>query len=436
MESSVLAEMCVIGCVLIDSDLLNNVLLHDVKAECFDCSQAKNCFQAILELASEGGTVDFVAVLTKLVANGFDGKEYKKVLFNCVKAVPAKSQVDYYSKLVIGNYKARCLKAIIEDVDVSVLCADNVEDVSRKMSDEIYAVMRDKSQNGLEDICSIGGKVYEDFKNPENENKSDTGFEKIDGILQGLSPGNLIVLAARPKVGKTAFALAIAKNVASSGKTVAFFSLEMQKSELYERLLSCEKTISMNKIINKKLKKDDVDKLKDFMREIESLPIKINDDASVSVPEMKCQCKLIDNLGLIVVDYLQLIKSSKKFDNRNQEIGAISRELKLLASELKVPVVCLAQLNRATIDSKRPSPNDLRDSGEIEQNCNKLIMLWCVENHLTELGSISSKTIGCDIALNRRGNTGVVLLNFNGEFMCFKEIDKKYEEKKSNSNWK
>lgn len=436
METAILAEMCVIGCVLIDCNLINNVLSHGITPKYFECEQTKNCFEAILELASCDAVIDFVAVLNRLVASDFNDKEYKKVLFNCVESVPSKSRIDYYCELVVGNYKARCLKSIVEKVDSSTLCADNVVDVAKKLSESIYAVMYDKTQSSLEDIYSIGVKSYDEFRKIEKENKSDTGFKKIDRILKGLSPGNLVVLAARPKVGKTAFALSIAKNVALTGKTVAFFSLEMEKSEVYERLLACEKTISMNKIIDRKLEKNDIDKLENFMNEIKNLPIRINDDASVSVAEIKCQCKLIDNLGLVVVDYLQLIKPSKKFDNRNQEIGAISRELKLLACELKTPVLCLAQLNRATIDSKRPSPNDLRDSGEIEQNCNKLIMLWCVEKHLTELGDISSKTIGCDIALNRRGSTGVVLMDFNGEFMCFKEIEKKYEEKKSTLSWK
>ena len=141
---------------------------------------------------------------------------------------------------------------------------------------------------------------------------------------------------------------------------------------------------------------------------------------------------MIENLGLIVIDYLQLMKSNKKHDNRNQEIGAISRELKILASELKVPILCLSQLNRTSSEEKRPTPCDLRDSGEIEQNCSKLILMWCVEKHFNELGSISSKTIGVDVSLNRRGNTGVVLMNFNGEYMCFNELEKKYEEKERN----
>ena len=137
---------------------------------------------------------------------------------------------------------------------------------------------------------------------------------------------------------------------------------------------------------------------------------------------------MIKNLGLIVVDYLQLMKSTKKHDNRNQEVGAISRELKILSAELGVPILCLSQLNRTNNEEKRPSPCDLRDSGEIEQNCSKLILMWCVEKNFNELGQVESKTIGVDVALNRRGTTGVTLFNFNGNYMNFIELNKKYEE--------
>ncbi|MDE5600853.1 MAG: replicative DNA helicase, partial [Oscillospiraceae bacterium] len=163
---------------------------------------------------------------------------------------------------------------------------------------------------------------------------------------------------------------------------------------------------------------------------------KINDKAHISVNEIRAQCRMVKNLGLIVVDYLQLMKSSKKHDNRNQEVGAISRELKILASELGVPVLCLSQLNRTNDEEKRPSPCDLRDSGEIEQNCSKLILMWCVEKNFNEAGAIQSKTIGVDVALNRRGSSGTILMNFNGNHMSFIELDRKYEKPTITSGWK
>lgn len=437
LEASILAEMSLVGCVIIDSKLIDNVVSCGITVDCFEVEPIRNIYKAMMNIASQGGNINFVSLLTNLASSGFDDKEYKKIMFNCVNSVPAKSQIDYYAKTVYGNYKARQLKEFLNEVDGNTLCAENVKDVAFDLSEKIYGIMYDKNQGKLVDIYSVGVDVSDSFKHKDDVSyDASTGFEKVDSVLKGLSPGNLIILAARPKVGKTAFALAIAKNVALSGKTVALFSLEMTKYEIYERLLSCSETISLNRIIDKNFSKSDMEKVDKFLENVKSLPIKINDNANISVAEMKCQCKVIDNLGLVIVDYLQLIKPNGKYDNRNQEVGAISRELKLLACELGVPVLCLAQLNRANSDDKRPLPNDLRDSGEIEQNCNKLMLMWCVEKHLSEIGMVSSKTIGCDVALNRRGNTGVVLMDFNGEFMCFREIDKKYEEKKVSNSWK
>lgn len=433
------AEMSVVGCLIIDYKKLSDVLETGLTSDYFYFDDIRNIFNAILELFSENVVIDFISVLSKIVSkSGNDRNEMKKLIFSCVQSVPATSSAKYYAQLVINSYKARKLYSIAYDVSSKGVFPENVSLVADEMMKEIYDVISDNVDKKIEDISDIAPKMLEDFKNRNSDidNRSDIGFEKIDSILKGLSSGNLIVLAARPKVGKTAFALSVAKNVAEKGKTVAFYSLEMSKSEIYERLVSNAVGISMNKIIDRKLDDEDLRKIKTFSDNIKKLSIKINDKADITVSEIKSQCRLIKNLGLIIIDYLQLIKPTKKCENRNQEVGAISRELKLLSSQLATPVLCLAQLNRAVIEEKRPSPNDLRDSGEIEQNCNKLMLMWCTQKHFTEIGSVSSKTVGIDVALNRRGNSGVVLLDFNGEFMCFKELEKKYEEKKQFSNWK
>ena len=222
-----------------------------------------------------------------------------------------------------------------------------------------------------------------------------------------------------------------------SGKTVVFYSMEMENPEIYERLLSKTAQITMNTLIDRRfqdkkrpqsIRNEELLRIKKVTINLKTLPLKINDKPNISVNEIRTQCRMIKNLGLIVVDYLQLMKSTKKHDNRNQEVGAISRELKILSAELGVPILCLSQLNRTNDEEKRPSPCDLRDSGEIEQNCSKLILMWCVEKNFNELGQVESKTIGVDVALNRRGTTGVTLFNFNGNYMNFIELNKRYEE--------
>lgn len=429
-EAVYTAEQSVIGAIIIDEKSLAKVI-DIVKAEDFYFPKFKEIYMAILTLFSQGKAIDFVTVLHEVSSNS-NSSEMKEILFNCVQMAPTLSNIKYYAKIVSDSNKARKLKEIGTKLLFEEVSFEKVADITNNVISELYEIVFDENSKKLQGINDINTQVLESYKNSEKdiENRSQTGFVKLDGILKDMSAGNLIILAARPKLGKTAFALSIAKNVALSGKSVVFYSMEMESSEIYERILSNISEISMSELIGRcKDKPENILKIEKESEKIKDLNIKISDKANISVNEIRAQCKMIKNLGLIVVDYLQLMKSDKKYDNRNQEIGAISRELKILASELKVPILCLSQLNRSSSEEKRPTSCELRDSGEIEQNCSKLILMWCVEKHFNELGSVSSKTIGVDVALNRRGNTGVVLMNFNGEYMSFKELDKKYEEK-------
>ena len=433
------SEMCVIGSILIDEKVLVNVV-DILKPEHFCFDELKDSYKAILELSSEGKSIDFISVLKKLIAQkNYDESQTKKLLLNCAELVPSISQIKNYAQIVINSSKARKLQRIGTRLAFDSIYAENINEVADKAMGEIYELLLERHRKQLQSIDNIGYQVLESYKRTDKdlENRSQTGFSKLDEILKGMSAGNLIILAARPKVGKTAFALTIATNVAMSGKTVAFYSMEMENPEIYERLLSKTAQIPMNTLIDrrfqdkkrpKSIRNEELSIIEKVTTNLKTLPLKINDKPNIPVNEIRAQCRMIKNLGLIVVDYLQLMKSTKKHDNRNQEVGAISRELKILSAELGVPILCLSQLNRTNDEEKRPSPCDLRDSGEIEQNCSKLILMWCVEKNFNELGQIESKTIGIDVALNRRGTTGVTLFNFNGNYMNFIELNKKYEE--------
>ena len=433
------SEMCVIGSILIDEKVLVNVV-DTLKPEHFCFDELKSSYKAILELSSEGKSIDFISVLKKLIAQkNYDESQTKKLLLNCAELVPSISQIKNYAQTVIDSSKARKLQRIGTRLAFDSIYAENANEVADKAMGEIYELLLERHRKQLQSIDNIGYQVLESYKSTDKdlENRSYTGFPKLDEILKGMSAGNLIILAARPKVGKTAIALTIATNVAMSGKTVAFYSMEMENPEIYERLLSKTAQIPMNTLIDRRfqdkkrpqsIRNEELSRIEKVTTNLKTLPLKINDKPNISVNEIRTQCRMIKNLGLIVVDYLQLMKSTKKHDNRNQEVGAISRELKILSTELGVPILCLSQLNRTNDEEKRPSPCDLRDSGEIEQNCSKLILMWCVEKNFNELGQVESKTIGVDVALNRRGTTGVTLFNFNGNYMNFIELNKKYEE--------
>ena len=447
------AEMCVIGAMLIDEKALANVI-QTLKPEHFYFDELKATYQAILELSSEGKSIDFVSVLKKLVAKGiYDEKQAKQMLFECADLVPSVSQVESYAKTVIDSFKARKLREIGTRLAFDGVFAENVNDVADEVMSELYEVVSEQHKKSLKTVGDIGTQVFEAYSSSgqDLENRSHTGFSRLDEILKGMSAGNLIILAARPKLGKTAFALSIAENVAKSGKTVAFYSLEMESSEIYERLLSKRAQVPMNTLIergaragNSRSEKDketgfsarDLEFLKKKINELSALPKKVNDNPACAVNDIRLESQLVKNLGLIVIDYLQLMRSSKKFESRNLEVGAICRELKCLASELGVPILCLSQLNRTSDESMRPSPSELRDSGSIEQDANKVILMWCIEKNLNERGFVESKTIGVDVALNGRGTTGVTLFNFNGNYMQFTELDRKYEESKPKKIWR
>lgn len=441
------AEMCVIGAILIDEKALANVI-QTLKPEHFYFDELKAAYQAILELSSEGKSIDFVSVLKKLVAEGFyDEKQAKQMLLECANLVPSISQAETYAKTVSDSFKARKLQEIGTRLAFDGVFAENVDEVAEGIMSDLYEVVSEQHKKQLKTVGDIGTQVFEGYSNDgqDLENRSHTGFSRLDEILKGMSAGNLIILAARPKVGKTAFALSIAENIAKSGKTVAFYSLEMESSEIYERLLSKMAQIPMNTLIDRrfkdkrrpqKVRAEEINKIAESIDEIYSLPIKINDNPACTVNDVRLESRLVKDLGLIVIDYLQLMRSTKRFENRNLEVGAICRELKCLASELGVPILCLSQLNRTSDESTRPSPSELRDSGSIEQDANKVILMWSIEKNLNERGLVESKTIGVDVALNRRGTTGVTLFNFNGNYMKFTELDRKYEEPKPKKTWR
>ena len=441
------AEMCVIGSILVDAKALVNVM-QTLKPEHFYFDELKAAYQASWELSSEGKSIDFVSVLKKLVAKGFyDEKQAKQMLLECADLVPSISQAEAYAKTVVDSFKARKLQEIGTRLAFDGVFADNVNEVADEIMSELYEVVSGQHKKQLKTVGDIGTQIFEGYSNDgqDLENRSHTGFSRLDEILKGMSAGNLIILAARPKLGKTAFTLSIAENIAKSGKTVAFYSLEMESSEIYERLLSKRSKIPMNTLIDRrfkdkrrpqKVRAEEINKIAESIDEIYSLPIKINDNPACTVNDVRLESRLVKDLGLIVIDYLQLMRSTKRFENRNLEVGSICRELKCLASELGVPILCLSQLNRTSDESTRPSPSELRDSGSIEQDANKVILMWSIEKNLNERGLVESKTIGVDVALNRRGTTGVTLFNFNGNYMKFTELDRKYEEPKPKKTWR
>lgn len=441
-ESTKAAEESLIGAILLDSKQVLPKIVDMVTPDDFYFGDYGNTYKAVLELSSEGSPIDYVTVLGKVVGkHNAEESKAKAILLHCCQMAPSISSAESYAKLVAGGRKARVLRDIGAKLfQDTAPTADTAEQIANEVMAELYSLSVPKSQKRLRPIGEIALQYFQklDKEYDKEDNRVDTGFTKTDSILKGMCAGNLIVLAARPKVGKTAFAMTIGKKVARTGKTVAIFSLEMEDREIYERALSQDSGVEMNTLIDRKFNRDNTPRsesdraLQSIVRatdQFQNLPVLINDNPVRTANDIRLECRMVKNLGLIIVDYLQLMKPTGKCENRNQEIGSITRELKIISAELGVPILLLAQLNRGKSEFDRPTARDLRDSGEIEQNANKVVFMFATEVYKNELGTTIGKSVGVDIALNRRGNTGVVLFDFNGNFMSFTETDKKYEEK-------
>lgn len=278
---------------------------------------------------------------------------------------------------------------------------------------------------------------YLDFlTNKDDGNRCDTGFPLIDSMLKGMFKGQLIGLAARPGCGKTAFSTAIGMNVAKKGKTVAMFTQEMEAYEVFERMIANQAYVPMDDLIEKfaGLSKDIEDnyysKILLKSGDLSKLPMMMIDRTRLTTETIRTECQQFKNLGLVIIDYLQLMSPVKREQNRNLEIAQITRELKILASDLGCPILLLSQLNRVKDETDMPSLNDYRDSGAIEQDLVKSMMIWKTD--------VENNKVGLVINKNRRGSTGTVELKFVGKYMMYTELglyDVKKHSKKKKADW-
>lgn len=250
-----------------------------------------------------------------------------------------------------------------------------------------------------------------------------TGFPLLDSKLKGFEAGQLVIIGARPGVGKSAFLLDIAESAARAGNETLFVSLEMSASELTERLLARRSAATMDQLIDRDVESN-WDSIAAASTCLERLPLHFWDKPAATVSKIRGAAATIQNLRLIVIDYLGLMQADRRADSRNLELGQISRDLKNLASELQIPIVAAAQLNRGVSDTERPTLLSLRDSGELEQNGSKVLFLWRIDEN---------GTIGVSVAKNRRGRQGVVQMHFDGEHQRFTELSEPYQEPEKKS---
>lgn len=436
------AEQSVLGAVLLDSTCMDRVAEILPRADYFHLSNHKLIYEAMIEMFTLGLPIDFVTVLEKLKKDSvFDDTTGKTYLMELAQIVPSISNVHTYAAIVRDNYDIRSLivtaREIIEDATEGSFDAAMLLDSAEQ---RIFDIRRGKNMLGLQRVSESIIETFDRLDVLNSDDKSlylgiPTGIHDLDATITGLNKSDLILLAARPGMGKTSFALNIARHVAlQERRRVAFFSLEMTKEQLTSRLLSTEAMIHGVKLRTGKLDEDEWIRLIEAGDILSKTDLYFDDTPGITVPEMKAKLRRLKNVDLVVIDYLQLMSSAKRIDNRVQEISEITRNLKIMAKEINVPVITLSQLSRASEQRSehRPMLSDLRDSGSIEQDADIVMFLYRNDYYKSEdtIEEDYDKNSGeCIIAKNRHGETKTVPLHWQGEFMRFTSpAGAKYEQ--------
>ncbi len=428
------AEQAVIGSMLTDKDSVISAV-EVLKEEDFYREDNKVIYGAIMNLYNRGEPVDIITLKDELVTLGkFEGIGGLEYLAELPEKVPTTANVEKYIKIVEEKSMLRTLiRTANELIVLGYDQTQEVEDIMDVAEKKIFNVMQRKNQKGyssMKDILVDSFTQLEELYNRKQHITGvPTGFADLDYKTAGLHNSDLILVAARPAMGKSAFALNIASNAAVRANVpVAIFSLEMSKEQMGNRILCSEAMVDSNKVRTGKIEDEDWAKLALASGELSESQIFIDDTPGISIMEIRAKCrkmKLEKNIGLVVIDYLQLVQgSSKKGGSREQEISEISRSLKILAKEINVPVIALSQLSRAPEQrpDHRPMLSDLRESGAIEQDADIVMFLYRDDYYNEE--SEKKNVAEVIIAKHRAGSTGTVELLWLGNYTKFANIEK------------
>ena len=432
------AEQAILGCMLTDRDSVISAI-EVLKEDAFYREDNKAIYSAILALYAKSEPIDIITVKAELIENGnferVGGLEY---LASLPERVPTTANVEKYIKIV--DEKAMLRNLINMSNELVALGYDETEDVDRIMDmaeKKVFDLSQKKNSKGytaIKDVLVESFAKLEELYNQKGKiSGTPTGFADLDLKTSGLHDSDLIILAARPAMGKSAFAINLATNVAvQSGKGVAIFNLEMSKEQVGNRILCSEAMVDSNKIRTGQVEDEDWVKLASTLGRLSEAPIYIDDTAGNSIMEIRAKCrklKLEKDIGLVVIDYLQLIQGSgKKNASREQEISEISRSLKILAKELNIPVIALSQLSRSVEkrDDKRPMLSDLRESGAIEQDADIVIFLYRDDYYNED--SPKKNVAEVILAKHRGGSTGTVDLAWLPSYTKFANLERRFFE--------
>ena len=439
MPHSVEAEQAVLGSMLIDARCIP-VVIEKLRSEDFYLRQNRDIYETIYAMFSLSETVDPVTVLDKMRLNGvFDENTSRAYILQLMEVTPTAANVGEYMDIVKDKSLLRRIAETAGDLTAMVQEGTAAgQEVLDAAEQRIYAIRQGRAAQGLTPLSSV---VLDVLDRLEELSKSDsavpglsTGLPDVDSAISGLNNSDLILLAARPGMGKTSFALNVLLQVGKfSGKTAVFFSLEMSREQLCMRLISNEAFVDNKKLVTGRLTDEDWDKVALAAAALGRSKILIDDNPSLSVADMNAKCRRVEDLGLVVIDYLQLMQSAggkQKYagENRQQVVSDISRALKIMAKELNVPVVCLSQLSRGpeSRQDKRPMLSDLRESGAIEQDAD-IVMFLYRDDYYTDSDE-NHNLAECIIAKTRHGETRKVELQWLPEYTTFSSIDRTHQE--------
>ena len=438
VPQSLEAEQAVLGSILIDSRCITDVV-GLLKPDDFYLKQNRQIYETIYTMFNYSQTIDPVTVLDKMKELGHYQDNSRDYILQLMEITPTAAHVVRYANIVREKSMLRGLANAADDIaemvsDGTGTASEMLESAEKK----IYALRKGETGDSLEPIGMVLHKVFDRLAELSESDSLipglSTGLRDLDMKINGLNKSDLILVAARPAMGKSAFALNLGVNVAKKyKKTVAIFNLEMSREQLAMRLLASEGFLELQKLVTGKLSEEEWNKLCMASAALSQTDIRIDDNPTVTVADINAKCRRLDNLGLVIIDYLQLMNGSgygksTGGENRVTVVGEISRALKIMAKELNVPVICLSQLSRAVEgrSDKRPILSDLRESGAIEQDADVVMFLYRDEYY--NENSEDKGLAECIVAKNRHGETGTVKMQWFGPYQTFTDREWKHAE--------
>ncbi|MDD5932449.1 MAG: replicative DNA helicase [Oscillospiraceae bacterium] len=436
MPHSLEGEQAVLGSMLIDPGCVKDVM-DKLRPSDFYLRQNREIFETIYSMFSYAKPIDGITVCGEMQKAGlYDENTTRSYLAQLMEITPTSANVMEYVEIVRSKALLRGVAQAASEITAMVQeGVGEAGEILEAAEQKIYAIRRGQSAQDMVPLRQVLPDVLDRLSEmSESEDHLpglSTGLSAVDQKITGLNRSDLILLAARPGMGKTSMALNMALNVARSSKrTVAIFSLEMSREQLAMRLLSSEALVENTRLKTGNLREADWEKIAEAATILNRLDVRIDDNPLLTVADMNAKCRRLDDLALVVIDYLQLMTSaggkSGGGENRQQVVSDMSRMLKLMAKELDVPVICLSQLSRANEkrDDKRPMLSDLRESGSIEQDAD--IVLFLYRDDYYNEDSEKHNVAECIVAKNRHGETGKVELRWMPEYTTFSTLDNRY----------